>query len=314
MWWMVTLISTTLAQTTEGPTCLIQYMPDAGYQEKRVTIYYNDQFKGLAEEIECYLGSLEIASFKSIPVQSATPTLRQFCRSSDIRNKTSKLHLTVTITEALQVEEMCQDNVVLLHMKAIGERWLAHIITPRSDVIIPLIADEVEGGGTIPTQKSLEMALEATALLWGPIYFTPDKSRYKSMRVIVALLKNKLVIVPTLVVGMVFLVGVVGMISFYAKRKKQRAEQKSLQKRKSLLLAEWGNENYQGTPIFNYESEQPTDTKVSNVSDGNQEVAVTLEDRRPKGSNEVAITDSERRCGYKHDEFCTLFMASLTAT
>ncbi|RCN49335.1 hypothetical protein ANCCAN_04586 [Ancylostoma caninum] len=316
MWWMVTLISGTLAQTTEAPCDQILYMPDAGYQEKRVTIYYNDQFKDLAEDIECYLESLEIASSALIAVQPTTPTLRQLCGSSDIMNKTSKLHLTVTITEALHVEEMCQDNVLLLHMKAIGERWLAHIITPRSDVIIPL---ETEGGGagggTTPTWDSLRMAMEAVALLWGPVYFTPDKSRYKYLKFIIEALKvssashatlflrksclhhiqKKIVIIPTLVVGMVFLVGVVGLISFYAKRKKQKAEQKTLRKRKALLLAEWGNESYQGAPIWNIESEQPTDTRVSNVSDGNQEVAVSLEDRRPKGSNEPSTLGSLHR-------------------
>ncbi|EYC16826.1 hypothetical protein Y032_0032g2514 [Ancylostoma ceylanicum] len=291
---MVSLISGTLAQSTPAPCDQLLYTPEAGYEEKHAIIYHDNQFKDLAEDIGCYLESLEIGYSKLIPIEPANPLL-EFCRSSEIMNKTSKLHLTVTITEAFQIEEMCQNDVVLLHMKAIRKKWLAHIITPRSDVIIPLGLEE-GGEGTRPTIEldSLLMVMETVAMLWGPVYFTPDKSKYKSMQIIVKALKSKLIIIPTLVVGMVFLVGVVGLISFYAKRKKETAEQKMLQKRKSLLLANWGDERFQGTPVWNIEEEHTTEQRSTNVSDGNREVDVTLEGRQRRGSNEVAISDTER--------------------
>ncbi|KAK6739200.1 hypothetical protein RB195_020953 [Necator americanus] len=291
MFWLgvTLLLSSFLTITYSQTSCYpIQYSPYSGYKDKHAMIFYVEQFQDLADQIACQLESLEIDYSREVLLKPNDIKLYEVCNNSDFLNHTSTLHITVTITMALKIEEMCRNDVVLLHMKQIDKKWLGHVITPRTDMIIPLVSEDGE-----PMFDSLMILMETVAMAWGPLYFTPDKSKYKSLKLIEKAVKSKLVLVPSLAVCMVFLVGVVGVISFFAKRKKQKAEEKSLQKRKSFLLAEWGDENFQGTPMWNIEGE-PLLAPIDIVGNPNEALLQLPRDPRPtRGSNEVILSETE---------------------
>lgn len=62
------------------------YMPEAGYEEKHATIFYDEQFMGLAEEISCFLESLQISYSNLVALYPANLTLRDVCRSGWVRH------------------------------------------------------------------------------------------------------------------------------------------------------------------------------------------------------------------------------------
>ncbi|VDK75649.1 unnamed protein product [Cylicostephanus goldi] len=144
--------------------------------------------------------------------------------------------------------------------------------------------------------------MEALAMAWGPVFFLADRSRYKSLKLIGKALKSKLVMVPTLVVTMVFLLGVVGVMSFFANRRKIAADQRSLQRKKALLLAEWGDEFYEGETAWNIQEEHGDGEDHEEEQDKEctiemPEMLPLIKETKPavtKGSGEVFVSASDR--------------------
>ncbi|VDM74977.1 unnamed protein product [Strongylus vulgaris] len=204
------------------------YLPEEGYAEKAVMIYYDKEFEYLAKGIDCLLKTLNIR-------ESSMTVLRN----------------------GVYVHEICNNR---------------------------------------PQIDSLLMVLEAVAMAWGPVLFSSDKSRYKSLKLVEKALKSKLVVVPTLVVSMVFLLGVVGLMGFFANRKKLAADQRSLRNRKALLLAQWGDDQYEGSPEWHVEDERTEIPAQTNMIEM-QELPPKVEESKSsvkRGSGEVNVSPSER--------------------
>ncbi|CAJ0592828.1 unnamed protein product [Cylicocyclus nassatus] len=278
----------------------IMYSPLGGYEAKEFYVYYDEEYKPLAKMIVCYLSTLKGGYEKiekwgiNMSVLPAGVEVHDICSRNEIVEKASKLHLTVTVTKAAELEDSCNIDALMFHMKKFKNRWLGHIITPRADILVPLnenLTDEVE----------IVMLMEAVAMAWGPVFFLSDRSRYKSLKLIEKALKSKLVMVPTLVVTMVFLLGVVGVMSFFANRRKIAADQRSLQHKKALLLAEWGDEFYEGETAWNIQEEHPDGE--DHKEDQDKECAIempellpTLKETEPtvlKGSGEAILSATE---------------------
>ncbi|VDM51954.1 unnamed protein product [Angiostrongylus costaricensis] len=222
--WM-TVFNFVSSESTNMKSCdVLYYRVENGYNQKRVVVFYDERFEDLAGEIGCVLSSLNLSPGSSNVSLPRGITLQEICKRPDM-------------------EEICVNNAIMLHMKLLfNEKWIAHIITPRSDLIVPLQTSK----NLEPMSESFTVTMEAVAMAWGPVHFLQDKSKYKSLSDIIKALKKKYVLIPTVVVLMVFCIALVASFGYLANRKKRAAVQKAMQNRKAQLLADWGNETLEG--------------------------------------------------------------------
>uniref|UniRef100_A0A0K0DQP4 Recep_L_domain domain-containing protein n=1 Tax=Angiostrongylus cantonensis TaxID=6313 RepID=A0A0K0DQP4_ANGCA len=206
-----------------------------------MVVFYDERFEHLAGKIGCVLSSLNLSPGSSNVSLQRGITLQEICKRSDM-------------------EEICVNNSVVLHMKLLfNEKWIAHIITPRSDLIVP-----VETGKNLePMLESFTVAMEAMAMAWGPVHILQDKSKYKSVSDIIKALKKKYVLIPTVVVLMVFCIALAASFGYLASHKKRVAVQKALQNRRAQLLADWGNETLEGDVQWKIDEPEGNDAAES---------------------------------------------------
>uniref|UniRef100_A0A7I5E8E9 LysM domain-containing protein n=1 Tax=Haemonchus contortus TaxID=6289 RepID=A0A7I5E8E9_HAECO len=213
----------------------IQFSAWDAYKNKKIRVLYDEQYIYLAEQIGCSLSTLNKANKDYLTPLQPGHKLKELCESSDFLSHASPLHLTITITEAAELEEICIPEIAALHLKKLGSKWVGHILTPRSDMIIPLSYTNKE-----IDENHLTLILEAVTMAWAPILFTPKGERFKSFKFFVKSIQKKLHLLPVSAIAMIFCVAIVGAFTYVARRRKAGDEQRSLQNRRAEQLSDWG--------------------------------------------------------------------------
>ncbi|WKX96411.1 hypothetical protein Q1695_012672 [Nippostrongylus brasiliensis] len=201
------------------------------YGKKHIRVYHEPGQLSMANQIFCVLSALRPARIQLIKLAPNT-TLEGLCNDKDFQSYLSVLNFTVTVTRSTQLEEYCIRKASVLHVKLIDDKWIGHILSPRTDLIVPLTKD--------PIDTSVLLLLETLMMAWGFDRSSADKNKYKSLKAVVDTVAQKKTIVPAVIVAMVVCIAFVGLLTFIAYRKKYRADQRAIRKRRSELLADWG--------------------------------------------------------------------------
>ncbi|KAK5977301.1 hypothetical protein GCK32_017099 [Trichostrongylus colubriformis] len=168
---------------------------------------------------------------------------------------------------------MCTHDAAVLHMKKtarFGNRWVAHILTLRTDMIIPLTYEH-----KAIDDKHLALIMEAVAFAWRPTLYVHGGQPYKAFRFdtfIKKVVKERIYLMPTIAVLMVFCVAVVCAGTYCARRSKENAERRAIQNQRAELLSDWG---------------QPPDSQVSDIieQDWSRRTSIT--------SGELAVSSNQ---------------------
>ncbi|WKX96413.1 hypothetical protein Q1695_012672 [Nippostrongylus brasiliensis] len=205
------LIQQTYSNSTKG-CAKVRYSSDMDYGKKHIRVYHEPGQLSMANQIFCVLSALRPARIQLIKLAPNT-TLEGLCNDKDL-------------------EEYCIRKASVLHVKLIDDKWIGHILSPRTDLIVPLTKD--------PIDTSVLLLLETLMMAWGFDRSSADKNKYKSLKAVVDTVAQKKTIVPAVIVAMVVCIAFVGLLTFIAYRKKYRADQRAIRKRRSELLADWG--------------------------------------------------------------------------
>ncbi|VDO80547.1 unnamed protein product [Haemonchus placei] len=104
------------------------------YEHKKIRILYDEQYIHLAKQIGCSLSTLNISNKDYLTPLHPGHRLKELCVSSDFLSHASPLHLTITITEAVELEEICIPEIAALHLKKLGDKWKKMHLLPVSAI------------------------------------------------------------------------------------------------------------------------------------------------------------------------------------